>query len=309
VRIVISEFMDRPAVDQLTSRFDVHYDKDLVDRPAELAAQLRDADALIVRNRTQVDAALLSAAPKLRVVGRLGVGLDNLDVDACATRGIAVIPATGANAQAVAEYVIAAAMLLLRGAYFATADVAAGRWPRAALSGGRELAGRTLGLIGFGGIGRLTGRLARVLGMQTIACDPQLPASSPAWTEDATRARTLDELLREADVVSLHVPLAAATRNLMNAQRLATMKPDALLINTSRGGVVDEAALAHALREGRLGGAALDVFEREPLPAASPLTGCPRLLLTPHIAGVTRDSNERVSSLIASKVAAALAAA
>jgi (S)-sulfolactate dehydrogenase len=309
VRIVISEFMDRPAVDQLTSRFDVHYDKDLVDRPAELAAQLRDADALIVRNRTQVDAALLSAAPKLRVVGRLGVGLDNLDVDACATRGIAVIPATGANAQAVAEYVIAAAMLLLRGAYFATADVAAGRWPRAALSGGRELAGRTLGLIGFGGIGRLTGRLARVLGMQTIASDPQLPTSSPAWTEDATRARTLDELLREADVVSLHVPLAAATRNLMNAQRLATMKPDALLINTSRGGVVDEAALAHALREGRLGGAALDVFEREPLPAASPLTGCPRLLLTPHIAGVTRDSNERVSSLIASKVAAALAAA
>jgi (S)-sulfolactate dehydrogenase len=309
VRIVISEFMDRPAVDELTSRFDVHYDKDLVDRPAELAAQLRDADALIVRNRTQVDAALLSAAPKLRVVGRLGVGLDNLDIDACATRGIAVIPATGANAQAVAEYVIAAAMLLLRGAYFATADVAAGRWPRAALSGGRELAGRTLGLIGFGGIGRLTGRLARVLGMQTIASDPQLPASSPAWTEDATRARTLDELLREADVVSLHVPLAAATRNLMNAQRLATMKPDALLINTSRGGVVDEAALAHALREGRLGGAALDVFEREPLPAASPLTGCPRLLLTPHIAGVTRDSNERVSSLIASKVAAALAAA
>jgi (S)-sulfolactate dehydrogenase len=309
VRIVISEFMDRPAVDQLTSRFDVHYDKDLVDRPAELAAQLRDADALIVRNRTQVDAALLSAAPKLRVVGRLGVGLDNLDVDACATRGIAVIPATGANAQAVAEYVIAAAMLLLRGAYFATADVAAGRWPRAALSGGRELAGRTLGLIGFGGIGRLTGRLARVLGMQTIASDPQLPTSSPAWTEDATRARTLDELLREADVVSLHVPLAAATRNLMNAQRLATMKPDALLINTSRGGVVDEAALAHALREGRLGGAALDVFEREPLPAASPLTGCPRLLLTPHIAGVTRDSNERVSSLIASKVSAALAAA
>ena len=309
MRIVISEFMDRPAVDQLTSRFDVHYDKDLVDRPAELAAQLRDADALIVRNRTQVDAALLSAAPKLRVVGRLGVGLDNLDVDACATRGIAVIPATGANAQAVAEYVIAAAMLLLRGAYFATADVAAGRWPRAALSGGRELAGRTLGLIGFGGIGRLTGRLARVLGMQTIASDPQLPAASPAWAEDATRARTLDELLREADVVSLHVPLAAATRNLMNGQRLATMKPDALLINTSRGGVVDEAALAHALREGRLGGAALDVFEREPLPAASPLTGCPRLLLTPHIAGVTRDSNERVSSLIASKVAAALAAA
>ena len=309
MRIVISEFMDRPAVDQLTSRFDVHYDKDLVDRPAELAARVADAHALIVRNRTRVDAALLSAAPKLHVVGRLGVGLDNVDIETCAIRGIAVIPAAGANAQAVAEYVIAAAMLLLRGAYFATADVAAGRWPRAALSGGRELAGRTLGLIGFGGIGRLTGRLARALGMQTIASDPQLPAASPAWAEEATRACALDELLQQADVVSLHVPLAAATRNLMNPQRLATMKPDALLINTSRGGVVDEAALARALREGRLGGAALDVFEREPLAAASPLAGCPNLLLTPHIAGVTRDSNERVSSLIASKVAAALTAA
>ena len=309
MRIVISEFMDRPAVEELTSRFDVHYDKDLVDRPPELAARLADADALIVRNRTQVDAALLSAAPKLRVVGRLGVGLDNLDTDACARRGITVIPASGANAQAVAEYVIAAAMLLLRGAYFATADVAAGRWPRAALSGGRELAGRTVGLIGFGGIGRLTGGLARALGMRTIGSDPLLPASSPAWAADATRACTLDELLREADVVSLHVPLEAATRNLMNAQRLAIMKPDAMLINTSRGGVVDEAALADALREGRLGGAALDVFEREPLPAASPLAGCPNLLLTPHIAGVTRNSNERVSSLIASKVAAALASA
>jgi (S)-sulfolactate dehydrogenase len=309
MRIVISEFMDRPAVEELASRFDVHYDQGLVDRRTELAARLADADALIVRNRTQVDAALLSAAPRLRVVGRLGVGLDNLDVDTCATRGIAVIPATGANARAVAEYVIAAAMLLLRGAYFATADVAAGRWPRAGLSGGRELADRTLGLIGFGGIGRLTGRLARALGMHTIASDPQVPASSPGWAHDATRSCTLDELLVRADVVSLHVPLTPATRHLMNAQRIATMKPDALLINTSRGGVVDEAALAGALREGRLGGAAIDVFEREPLPAGSPLADCPNLLLTPHIAGVTRESNERVSALIASKVAAALTSA
>jgi (S)-sulfolactate dehydrogenase len=306
VRIVISEFMDGPAVAELASRFDVRYDKDLVDRRSELVADLHDADALIVRNRTQVDAALLAAAPKLRVVGRLGVGLDNLDMNACAARGIAVIPATGANAQAVAEYVIAAAMLLLRGAYFATPEVAAGRWPRGQLSGGRELGGRTLGLIGFGGIGRLTGHLARALGMQTFAFDPQIPASSSAWAHDATLPCTLDELLREADVVSLHVPLAAATRNLMNAQRIATMKPDAVLINTSRGGVVDEAALASALRERRLGGAAIDVFEREPLPAGSPLAECPNLLLTPHIAGVTRESNERVSSLIASKVAAAL---
>jgi (S)-sulfolactate dehydrogenase len=306
VRIVISEFMDDSAVADLAGRFDVRYDKDLVDRRSVLVAELRDADGLIVRNRTQVDAVLLAAAPKLRVVGRLGVGLDNIDTAACAARGIEVIPATGANAQAVAEYVIGAAMLLLRGAYAATADVAAGRWPRAALSDGRELAGTTLGLIGFGGIGRLTGRLGRALGMRAIGFDPQLPTSSNVWRDDDTRARMLDEVVTEADVVSLHVPLTPATRNLMDASRLATMKPDAILINTSRGGVVDETALADALRSGRLGGAGLDVFEREPLPEASVFAGCPNLLLTPHIAGVTRESNTRVSALIAKKVAAAL---
>ena len=308
MRIVISEFMDAPAVAGLRARFDVRYDKDLVDRPRELARELAGADALIVRNRTQVDAALLSSAPKLRVVGRLGVGLDNIDVDACAARMIDVIPATGANAQAVAEYVIAAALLLLRGAYAATPDVAAGRWPRPALSNGRELAGTTLGLIGFGGIGRLTGRLARALGMRVIGFDPQVPASSNVWRDDDTLPRTLDQAVAEADVVSLHVPLTPATRNLMDAARIATMKPEAILINTSRGGVVDEAALAAALRARRLGGAALDVFEQEPLRSGSPLADCANLLLTPHIAGVTRESNQRVSALIADKVAAALSA-
>ena len=306
MRIVISEFMDDAAVAGLAARFDVRYDKGLVDDREALRDGLRDADALIVRNRTQVDRALLGAAPRLRVVGRLGVGLDNIDVAACAERGIDVIPATGANAQAVAEYVIAAAMLLLRNAYHATADVAAGQWPRAALSNGRELAGTTLGLIGFGGIGRLTGRLGRALGMQAIGFDPQSPVSASVWRDEDTRPRALDEVIREADVVSLHVPLTAQTRNLMDASRIATMKQGAILVNTARGGVVDEVALAAALREGRLGGAALDVFAQEPLPAGSPLAGCPNLLLTPHIAGVTRESNRRVSSLVADKVAAVL---
>jgi (S)-sulfolactate dehydrogenase len=308
VRIVISEFMDDAAVAELARRFDVRYDKNLVDQPEALRAGLPDAVALIVRNRTQVDAALLAEAPKLRVVGRLGVGLDNIDVTACTARGVEVIPATGANAQAVAEYVIAAAMLLRRRVYGATADVAAGRWPRAALSDGRELAGATLGLIGFGGIGRLTGRLARALGMRAIGFDAAIAASSGVWRDDNTRAASLGEVVAQADVVSLHVPLTAETRHLIDASRLAAMKPDAILVNTSRGGVVDEAALAASLREGRLAGAALDVFANEPLAAGSPLADCPNLLLTPHIAGVTRESNRRVSSLIAEKVATALAA-
>ena len=307
MRIVISEFMDEAAVSTLSARFAVLYDKTLVDRRDELRAQLRDAAALIVRNRTQVDPALLAAAPDLRVVGRLGVGLDNIDTEACAARGVEVIPATGANAQAVAEYVIGTAMALLRTAYQSSAAVADGTWPRTALGEGREIAGKTLGVVGFGGIGRLTARLAAAVGMDVVGFDPQLGPASPVWIAHGTTPLTLSELLTRSDVVSLHVPLTRETRGLIDASRIAQMRPEAIVVNTARGGVVDEVALARALRAGRLGGAALDVFEREPLPAGSPFAGCPRLILTPHIAGVTRESNERVSALIADKVAAALA--
>jgi (S)-sulfolactate dehydrogenase len=242
----------------------------------------------------------------LRVVGRLGVGLDNIDVDACRARGIEVIAATGANARAVAEYVIATAMLLLRGAYGSTDAVAAGDWPRAALSGGRELDGKTLGVVGFGDIGRLTGRLARALGMHAIAFDPQLPDASAVWKEEATEPHALRDVIARADVLTLHVPLTASTRNLIDGAALAAMKRGAVLVNSSRGGVVDEAALAAALRAGTLAGAALDVFAEEPLRAGSPLVGCPDLILTPHVAGITFESNARVSSMIAERVAAAL---
>ena len=249
MKIVIAEFMDPPAVAALAATFEVLYDKDLVDHPIKLKASLAGADALIVRNRTQVNAALLDNARGVRVVGRLGVGLDNIDVAECERRGVRVIPATGANALAVAEYVIGTAMLLLRGAYASTADVAQGRWPRAPLSNGRELAGKTLGLVGFGGIGRLAGRLARALGMRTIGFDPNLAGDAPLWAAEATVRRPFAELVAESDIVSLHVPLTAATRGLIDAERIRTMKSDAVLINTARGGVVDEFAVAAALRE------------------------------------------------------------
>ena len=305
-KIVISEFMDAAAVESLRGRFDTRYDPALVDRRAELAAGLENADALIVRNRTQVDAELLAAAPRLKVVGRLGVGLDNIDLPLCRERGVVVIPATGANAAAVAEYVLCTAMMLLRGAYRSSAAVAAGQWPRQSLSEGREIGGKEIGIVGFGGIGRLTARLAGALGMRVAACDPEIAADSPLWRSEAALRLELHELLERADVVSLHIPLTPATRGLIGAAQLALMKRDAVLINSARGGTVDEAALAAALRAGQLGGAALDVFADEPLAPGSPLAECPNLILTPHIAGVSREANQRVSSLIAERVAALL---
>lgn len=306
MKVIITEFMDAPAVAVLKAKFDTTYDDTLVDRRAEMLASLADCDALIVRNRTQVNAEVLAHAPKLKVVGRLGVGLDNIDMVACKARGVEVIPAIGANALAVAEYVIGTAMLLLRGTYMSTAAVADGKWPRGPLSNGREIAGKTLGIVGFGGIGQLTAKLAQAMGMQTIAHDPMIVADAPVWQAHHTRCVSLDALLATSDVVTLHVPLLDATRNLINTTRLSLMKPDAILINTARGGIVDEAALAAALTSKKLGGAALDVFDEEPLKAGSPHAGCPNMILTPHIAGVTAEANTRVSSLIAERVAAFL---
>lgn len=296
-RVVISEFMDQPAVERLAERHDVDYRPRLVDEPAALASALPGAIAWIVRNRTSVRGDLLAAATDVRVIGRLGVGLDNIDVDACSARGIEVIPATGANAESVAEYVVGAALVLLRNAFFSTRAVEAGTWPRQTLSQGREAAGKVMGVVGYGNIGQLTARKAEALGMRVMSYDPQVATAS---------TRDLDGLLAAADVVSLHLPLTPQTRGLLGAERLGRMKRDAILINTARGGIIDEAVLAAMLREGRLGGAALDVFDEEPLAAGSPLAGAPRLILTPHIAGVTVESNERVSALIAERVAEAL---
>jgi len=301
-QICISEFMDSAAVQTLTPGFDVRYEPGWVDQRADLLEGLGGAHGLIVRNRTQVDGALLDAASHLKVIGRLGVGLDNIDVDSCRQRGIRVIPAFGANARSVAEYVVTTAAVLLRGAYLSTAEVAAGKWPRARLSDGREALDKTLGLVGFGDIGRRTAALAQAFGMQVIAHDPMLSADDPVWRATGVRCVALDELLAQADAVSLHVPLVDATRNLLDVGRLASMKSGAVLINTARGGVVDEAALADALRAGHIGGAALDVFGNEPLPAGSPLANAPNLILTPHIGGVTQEANARVSMMIANEV-------
>jgi len=299
--ILITEFMDEPAVDALRKDFDTVYDPSLADNQEKIPTMLKDVRALIVRNRTQVTAELIKVAPHLMCVGRLGVGLDNIDQEACAEHNVTIYPATGANNLSVSEYVITSAMLLLRNAYLSGNKMLAGDWPRQACSG-REIFGKTLGLVGFGAIAQQTAKLARAIGMKIVAFDPFLTADHPAWTH--SKKSELDELLAICDVVSLHTPLTPQTRHLINSDRLALMKPDAILINAARGGVVDERALATALSNGRLGGAALDVFETEPLTseAGMPFAAMNNVLLTPHIAGVTVESNQRVSALISEKI-------
>ncbi len=299
--VVIAEFMDEDAVEALRRNYDVLYEPTLVDNPDKLADVLTEARALIVRNRTQVRGAVLDAGKKLEAVGRLGVGLDNIDTLTCEARGIKVLPASGANDLAVKEYVIAGLLMLFRGAYHASDDMATGLWPREKLMK-REVSGRSLGLIGFGSIARNVAAAAQLLGMSVSAFDPYVAADDLVWQAMDVANVTFEQVMRESDAVSLHVPLTDGTKNLIDQKALSLMKSDAYLINSARGGVVDEAALAKALKDGTIAGAMLDVFEQEPLPAENVFAGVPNLILTPHIAGVTEDSNVRVSAVTVKNV-------
>lgn len=305
--IVITEFMDDAVVADLAKDRAVFYDKGLVDRPEDLVREASQATGLIVRNRTRVTAELLDQCPELKVVGRLGVGLENIDMAACAARGVKVCPARGANAVSVAEYVIGTMLTLMRGLHRTTGPVVAGTWPRNAFMG-REAAGATFGLVGFGDIARHAAARASALGMEIVAYDPFVHEEDPVWRQMRARCVTLEELLENADAISLHVPFTDSTRNLIDGAAIARMKDDAILINTSRGGIVDEEALVEALKGGSLGGAALDVFAAEPVDAeyGARFDGVPNLILTPHIAGVTRQSNRWTSVLTVQNVLAVL---
>ena len=303
---MVPEFLGEEHLARLSARHEVTYDPDLYsDRPRLLAA-MGDARAVLIRNRTQIDREFIAAASKLFIVGRLGVGLDNIDMDACAAAGIQVRPAVGANAVSVAEYVMGATLTLLRPVFGMTGSMVAGQWPRQGHAFGREALGKTMGLLGFGAIARHVARRAAAFEMTVIAHDPFLPDDDPAWRD--ARSVTFDDLLGRADVLSIHTPLTNQTRHVIGAEALRLMKPTAVLINTSRGGTVDEEALVGALRNGVISGAALDVFASEPLrpEPASRFAGLENLLLTPHLAGNTRESVDRVAAVTVSSVLEAL---
>ena len=299
--ILITEFMDEDAINLLMKKYDVYYDISLAEDSNSLVKLINKMKALIVRNKTLVTRELIENAPNLTCVGRLGVGLDNIDLSACEEQNITVYPALGANSHSVAEYVICASMMLLRKAYFKKNEMIAGNWPRQE-SSGSEVYGKTLGLIGFGDIAQKTRDLALGLGIKTVAYDPYLDKDSNLWKE--TKNLLLDNLLSISDIISLHIPLSKETKNLIDEKKLRLIKNSSLIINTSRGGIIDENSLAKLLKENKIGGAALDVFNKEPINKenAKKFEGLDNLILTPHIGGVTKESNERVSKMIAKKI-------
>ena len=304
--VVVSEWMDPAALEGLHAHHQVHLNPLGHQQPAWLQGALADAKGWIVRNQTVVDAAALAHAPRLRVIGRVGVGLDNIDVAAVRAAGVALTWAPGSNAASVAEYVLGALVHLWRRFEGVSDHVRAGGWDRQGWMG-HEMFGRTLGLIGLGDIGARVARRARSFGFEVLAHDPRLHLASYAVQEIGVRLAPFEEVLAGSDALTLHLPLLPGTHHLLTAATLARMRPGALLINTARGGLVDERALAAALTSGHLGGAALDVREHEPPGADDPLRTAPNLLLTPHIAGVTVESNARASHHISAEVLRALA--
>lgn len=271
---------------------------------AELCEIIADCAGLVVRSQTKVTAALLAAAPKLRVVGRAGVGVDNVDVETATKRGVVVLNAPGANTISTAEHAFSLLLTLARNVARADASMKAGAWDRKKLEG-VELYHKTLGVIGMGRIGSELSRRAIAFGLRVVAFDPFLSATR-ARSLQVELVEELDDLLSAADFISLHTPLTRETHYLLNAETLAKTKRGVRIINCARGGLVNEAALAAAIESGQVAGAALDVFEEEPLPPDSPLTRIRQLVLTPHLGASTAEAQESVGIEIAQSIRAAL---
>ena len=266
----------------------------------ELLAAVGEYEALIIRSRTKVDRDVLDRAPKLKLVARPGTGLDNVDVEYAKSKGVTVVNSPESLVEGVAEHVVLLMLALSRKLVQADVTTRAGKWEKSSLMG-RELKGKVLGVVGLGRIGRRIGEIAKTMGMSILVYDIiTLPPEVLAELE--AKVVELEELFASSDYVTLHVPMTSGTAHLVNEVRLALMKKGAFLINTSRGGVIDEEALSAALKEGRLGGAALDVFEKEPPSGA--IMDAPNIIMTPHIGGQTEEAQVNAIAVIGEKVRA-----
>src|SRR5437870_8495249 len=303
-KVLVADSISKSGIDELSrdGALDVAIKTGL--NETELVDQIPEFSALIVRSQTKVTADILKAGGKLRAVGRAGVGVDNVDVEAATRRGIVVLNAPGGNTVSTAEHAFSLLLSVARKIPQADAAVRGGKWDRKNLEG-VELYNKTLGVIGVGRIGSELARRAIAFGMRVVAYDPYL---------SATRARALqielvdelDDLLAEADFISLHTPLTPETRHLLDTVRLQKTKRGVRIINCARGGLIDEAALANSLQDRHVAAAALDVFEKEPLPNDSALRSTPNLILTPHLGASTAEAQESVGIEIAQSIRAAL---
>ena len=297
--ILISEDVWSEDFVALQKRFPITHEPDLWNRKEDLKQALLSAEALVVRNRTQVTRELIEAAPKLKIIARAGVGLDNIDIKAADDCGVVVAAALGINATAVAELTLGLALALARSIVERDVSTRNGEWNRAA---GTELSGKTWGLLGFGATGRAVAKLLSGFGCEVIAYDPFVKSADSAKLVD------LDSVIKNADVISIHLPATKETTGLINSALITKMKSSAILVNVGRGEVIDEADLEIALREKKIAGAALDVRASEP-PKDNRFKDLTNVILTPHIAGITKESQSAINRVLVSEIEAALTGA
>jgi D-3-phosphoglycerate dehydrogenase len=301
IKILITEFINQNSLDNLKKKFDVKYEEKLCENKLELEEIIKEYDGLIVRNKTQVNSDILKNASKLKFIGRLGVGLDNIDTEYCKNKDIHVQPATGMNADSVAEYVVSSSMSLIKKIPMFHSGTIKGEWPRTTIKS-TEINQKNLGIIGFGTIGKKVAEYSSKNGLKILAYDPYIKEINDK--EIDAKLSGLNEIYEKSDIISIHLPLTDETKNMINKSSFSQMKNNPIIINTSRGGIINESDLINAYHENIISGFALDVFENEPIESEfynkiKPGMNC---ILTPHISGVTTESNIRVSNFIVKKI-------
>lgn len=299
-KILITEFINQESLDNLNKKFDVKYDEKLWENSKKLEEIIKDYDGLIVRNKTMVNLNILENANSLKFIGRLGVGLDNIDTENCKIKNIHVQPATGMNANSVAEYVLSSSMSLIKKIPMFHAGTIKGEWPRTKIKSA-EINQKCLGVIGFGTIGRKVAEYALKNKLTVLAYDPYLTDLNEK--EIKVKLSNLKEIFEKSDIISLHLPLTEETKNLINKSTFLQMKNKPIIINTSRGSIVNENDLIDAYHNDLISGFAIDVFENEPIKSEfyKKISSEMNCILTPHISGVTTESNIRVSDFIVKK--------
>jgi len=300
-KILITEFINQNSLDNLKKKFEVLYDEKLCENKIELEKTIKDYDALIVRNKTQVNSEVLKNASNLKFIGRLGVGLDNIDTEYCKNKDIHVQPATGMNADSVAEYVVSSSMSLIKKIPMFHNGTIKGEWPRTTIKS-IEINQKYLGIIGFGTIGKKVAEYSSKNGLNILAYDPYIKEINDK--EIDAKLSSLNEIYEKSDIVSIHLPLTDETKNMINKSSFSQMKNKPIIINTSRGGIINESDLLEAYHKNIISGFALDVFEKEPIESEfyKKIKQGMNCILTPHISGVTKESNIRVSDFIVKKI-------